>query len=65
MARFSYIVNIMVADDMATPGARASAAMELTYSFRNIPDWASIQWLTSEQWFRTMIMEVDNIILTR
>ena len=32
-----YIANIMGADDLATPGARASATMILIYFSQNIP----------------------------
>ena len=37
MARLSYVVNTMATDDMAMPGARASAYMVLTYFSEYIP----------------------------
>ena len=42
-----YIVNIIVADDLATQGAKASAAMVLTYFSRNIPASAP-EWLNTK-----------------
>ena len=64
-------VNNMVADGLATQGARASAAMWLTWISRNIPVARRVKWLnwglggSSQNPFRNMMLEFLNLIMVK